>query len=434
MSAPPAAPQSDAADFARAWRKAGAPPRVLLAVSGGSDSMALAHLAAALASAGEGPCFAAATVDHGLRAASADEARQVAAWCAALGLSHQTLRWEGAKPAVGLQERARAARYFLLARAAEAGGFDAVMTAHTGDDQAETVLMRLKRGAGPRGLAAMCAPVSIAAACGAPVALLRPLLTQTRASLRAALAAFPGGAPFIDDPSNDDVRFERVRARTALARLGEEGLLDAAALRATAARAGEAVRRLDLWIASRFSAAGGVFLGWGGVRFEAARLDPDVDGPLIARAIFAAGGADHPPDDEAAAAALLAAQRAGKASLGGALVTVARGDLHVFREPAAALGRMGAAAPTIAAVDVAPGGRALWDNRFIVANDGDEPQRIECLGERAPPALYSGPPGGLAATPVAASGDRPARVRIHSLAAERFSGRVIRFPVPAINL
>ncbi len=425
-----AAPPMDAAGFARAWRDLGAPARVLLAVSGGADSMALAHLASAVVASGAGPLFAVATVDHGLRAASADEARMVAAWCAGLGLSHQTLRWEGAKPIAGIQERARAARYFLLAHAAEAGGFDAVMTAHTGDDQAETVLMRLKRGAGPRGLAAMGAPLSIAAAASAPVALLRPLLGETRASPRAVLA----GAPFIDDPSNDDTRFERVRARAALASLGEKGLLDAAALRATAARAGEAMRRLDLWIASRFSGAGGVFLSWGGVRFEVARLDPDVDGPLLARAIFAVSGADHPPDEAAAETALVAALRTGKSSLGGALISVAKGDLYVFREPAAALGRAGEAAPVIAVIDVAPGARALWDNRFIIANNGDRPQRIECFGRRAPSALYSGPPDGLAATPVASGGDRRNRLHLHSLATERFDGRVIRFPVPVINL
>ena len=113
-----------------------------LAVSGGSDSVALMHLAAAWR---QRPDFTVLTVDHGLRTGSAAEAQQVGQWSAGLGLQHVLLRWDAAKPVTALQAKARAARYDLMTNWCDAQGVAWLLTAHTLDDQAETVLMRLAR-------------------------------------------------------------------------------------------------------------------------------------------------------------------------------------------------------------------------------------------------------------------------------------------------
>ncbi len=127
--------------FARAADQA----RLALAVSGGSDSMAMLCLAHQWVQEGFAPAFCVLTVDHGLRAGSAEESLQVAHWCAEMGFQHHILHWEGAKPATGIQAAARAARYDLMSNWCRRYGVDVLMTAHTLDDQAETVAMRLRR-------------------------------------------------------------------------------------------------------------------------------------------------------------------------------------------------------------------------------------------------------------------------------------------------
>jgi tRNA(Ile)-lysidine synthase len=189
---------------------AAAPPGPLgVAVSGGGDSTALLLLLRAWA-AGTGRAIAAVTVDHGLRAESAAEAASVAALCARHGIAHEILRWT--RPDRGnLQAMARDGRRALIADWASARGMGAVALGHTLDDQAETVLIRLGRGSGVDGLAAM-APVSEAD--GLP--WLRPLLAVRRGTLRDWLRA--EGVAWSEDPSNDDPAFARVRARRALGR------------------------------------------------------------------------------------------------------------------------------------------------------------------------------------------------------------------------
>ncbi|MGH9726159.1 MAG: tRNA lysidine(34) synthetase TilS, partial [Candidatus Acidiferrales bacterium] len=131
-------------------------PVLVLAVSGGPDSTALMVMAARWRqSLKSKPTLIAVTVDHGLRKESKREATSVARLARRLGLAHRTVRWRGIKPKTGLQEAARAARYKLLADAARAAGAAHVLTAHTRDDQAETVLIRMSRGSGLRGLGAM---------------------------------------------------------------------------------------------------------------------------------------------------------------------------------------------------------------------------------------------------------------------------------------
>jgi tRNA(Ile)-lysidine synthase len=135
------------------WKNAQA---LVLAVSGGPDSVALMWLAARWRNAlSRGPRLLAVTVDHGLRQEAAREARDVKRLARTLGVAHRTMRWTGVKPKAGIPAAARAARYRLLASVARSSGASHVLTAHTRDDQAETLLMRLLRGSGIGGLAAM---------------------------------------------------------------------------------------------------------------------------------------------------------------------------------------------------------------------------------------------------------------------------------------
>ncbi len=151
---------------------------IAVAVSGGSDSMALLRLAEQWAH--HRIKISVLTVDHGLRSEAAAEAVKVAEWCALLGLEHHILRWEGAKPKTGLQAKARAARYDLLSAWCKTNGVTYLLTGHTMDDQAETVLMRQQRTDTAESLAGIWET-----AVWDGVNVFRPLLGQSRADLRA---------------------------------------------------------------------------------------------------------------------------------------------------------------------------------------------------------------------------------------------------------
>jgi tRNA(Ile)-lysidine synthase len=190
---------------------------IVLAVSGGPDSLALMWLAARWRkSLKRGPALHVVTVDHQLRPESAGEARKVKSLACSLGLSHRTLRWRGEKPRTGIPQAARAARYRLLEQAARRAGASHIMTAHTRDDQAETVLMRLTRGSGLTGLAAMAVETSRDGA-----VLARPLLDVSKARLIATLDT--AGIGFATDPTNADPRFTRPRLRSLMPLLAVEG-------------------------------------------------------------------------------------------------------------------------------------------------------------------------------------------------------------------
>lgn len=204
--------------------------RLLVAVSGGPDSIALLALLEEWARPPGRPALLAATVDHGLREASAAEAEGVAALCRRLAVPHAILRWSGPRPVSGVQERARKARYSLLAQHAESLGGAVLVTAHTLDDQAETMLMRMARGSGPAGLVGMRVRVR-----KGEMELARPLLCVPKSRLVATAEA--RGLPFVRDPSNADTRFERVRWRALMPALAAEGL-SAERLATLAARLG----------------------------------------------------------------------------------------------------------------------------------------------------------------------------------------------------
>lgn len=179
------------------------PERIGVAVSGGPDSLALLLLAASAYP----DRVEAATIDHGLRPESAAEAIHVAGICARLGIPHSIIPVEVARGGEGLQGEARRARYAALRDWAEERGIGAICTAHHADDQAETILMRLQRGAGLSGLSGV-RPVRPQ---GERLLIVRPLLGWTRAEL--AQVVERSGVPAVDDPSNHDLRFNRVTMR-----------------------------------------------------------------------------------------------------------------------------------------------------------------------------------------------------------------------------
>ncbi len=195
------------AGLAAMFRDLETAPGVVLAVSGGPDSMALMLMASRWAADRSNPRLHVATVDHGLRAEAAAEAALVSDAAARLGLPHTTLHWDDAKPATRIQERARAARYALLAGFARDIHASHVATAHHADDQAETVLMRLGRGSGLRGLAGMRRQSELAAG----ISLVRPLLNLAKADLVALCRRREH--VFVDDPTNVDPAFARARLR-----------------------------------------------------------------------------------------------------------------------------------------------------------------------------------------------------------------------------
>ncbi|MGH6779507.1 MAG: tRNA lysidine(34) synthetase TilS [Bradyrhizobium sp.] len=220
------------------WKNASA---LVLAVSGGPDSTALMWLMARWRrSLSRGPRLFAVTIDHGLRPDARREAREVKRLARELQLPHRTMRWTGAKPKAGVPAAARAARYRLLAAAARSVGASHVVIAHTRDDQAETVLMRLLRGSGVTGLAAMARVTERDG-----VALARPLLDVPKSRLIATLNRAKIG--FADDPTNRDAVFTRPRLRALLPLLAAEGG-DARALARLATRLARADAAVEVLV------------------------------------------------------------------------------------------------------------------------------------------------------------------------------------------
>jgi len=190
---------------------------ILLAVSGGPDSTALLLLAAAWAADGVKPPLFVATVDHRLRPESLCEAETVGRWAHELGLAHKILVWESEKPRSRVQERARAARYDLLCAHAADIGADHLVTAHHADDQAETILFRLLRGSGLKGLGGMKAVTP-----RQNLSHARPLLGLAKADLIALCES--QGQSFFEDPSNRNPAYARTRLKALTKLLAENGL------------------------------------------------------------------------------------------------------------------------------------------------------------------------------------------------------------------
>jgi tRNA(Ile)-lysidine synthase len=301
---------------------------LILAVSGGPDSTALLVLAAGWTKRlKRAPKIVAITVDHGLRPDAAREAAAVKRLARRLGVAHRTLRWRGKKPRAGLQEAARFARYRLLAEAAEREGCAHILTAHTLDDQAETVLFRLARGSGILGLAGMGWASTLPTSGEGAIFLIRPLLQIPKVRLVATLKAV--GIAYSEDPTNRDPRFTRPRLRQLMPALAREGL-DARGLARLATRMRRAEATITFAVgAARTALAPGPWTSGRPIVFETARfadLPAEVALRLLGQAIAHAGneGPVELGKLEILCEALQKACSRVRRTLAGALVT--RGD------------------------------------------------------------------------------------------------------------
>jgi len=391
--------------------------RLGLAVSGGADSLAMMHLAADWArSAPHRPALHVLTVDHRLRAASGAEAAAVSVAAGRLGLAATVLAWGGPKPSSGLAAAARTARYRLLGQAAHDLGLDAVLTAHTLDDQAETLLMRLARGSGLDGLAGIPARATIDG-----LVVLRPLLGIAHDRLVATLQA--RGVAWIEDPSNTDDRFERARiraARPALERLGITGR----SLAASARRLARARTAIEAAVDAAMAPAAGIvrLSTFGHAEMDWQRLcglTEEVRLRVSTRVIELVAAPPEPVSLrrlEALTEARGWGSPAGRTLAGAAFLdagaTATPGSLLVVRELARRPpGR----------VVLAPGGSIVWDRRFHVTSTAEAPPvEVAALGA-----------SGLAAIE-GAGFQRPAGLRAHALwavpACRDDSGGVIAVP------
>lgn len=326
---------------------------VAVATSGGSDSLALLFLLDDWRRTHTGrPAITALTVDHGLREGSAGEALRVKGWALRRGIPHRTLRWDGAKPSSGIQAKARAARYNLMTAWCRMAGASHLLTAHTRDDQAETVLMRLRRTVSIDSIAGILPETAWNG-----IILRRPLLAAGRAELRAFLRSL--GQEWIEDPSNADPRFERVRIRQMMPELAARGIgADRLAVLAAEARAA----------ADALAAAAAGWLrmqareypeGYAEVPLQSlVALEPEVRvraiGGLVRRYGSGKGAA---PAELADVAAWLSSGGPPRRTLGGAMLARRHSALIVGREA----GRI-AASP----VPVPEQGRLIWDGRFMI--------------------------------------------------------------------
>ncbi|MFN4099051.1 MAG: tRNA lysidine(34) synthetase TilS [Pararhodobacter sp.] len=324
--------------------------RIGIAVSGGGDSVAALVLAVEALGAER---VAAVTVDHGLRVEAAAEAAGVAALCARLGVAHDVLRWEGGAGGGNLMDRARSARLALIGGWAQ-GGVGAVVLGHTLDDQAETLLMRLARGSGVDGLSGMVAEREAAG-----VRWLRPFLGVTRAALREELTA--RGVAWVEDPSNADPRYLRVRARNALAALADLGI-DAQGLAATARRMRRARQALEGATQRALDELVQADRGTLRVDAAAASLSEEIRDRLFAHLLMDLSGAAYRPRHDE----LQRLIEAGQGTLTGCVLAPENGRWRLFRE-----------ARAVAGLSAPSGG--IWDGRWRAEGQGGA--EIRALGE-----------------------------------------------------
>ncbi len=348
------------------------PSTVLVAVSGGSDSVGLLlALHHAVKTAGARHRLVACTVDHALRPGSAAEAEAVARRCAALGIAHTVARWVHSGIVSGLQAEARLARYRLLSEAARAFDADLVVTGHSRDDQGETVAMRAARRpdasrdeAAAIGLAGMADAVLF----DRTLWICRPFLTVPRQAVRDYLTSL--GEGWIDDPSNDDPRFERVRIRQAgrdsAGQAPEAILRDAVSRRLTSDRAVAQLFtdrvRFHAEIAAEIACADGEVTDLPGQR-------------LLVLLAATLAGKPHPIGQETAARLFqsLGTGHPGATTAGGCVFERRGGRLFVYRE------RRNLPPPMI----LAPGQALIWDGRFAIGNRGTRALTLAAGGDPA---------------------------------------------------
>ena len=342
--------------------------RVAVAVSGGSDSMALLRLVADWRLQPNGPreVFA-LTVDHGLRPESATEAQEVSAWCAGLGVTHMTLRWQGEKPSSGIQAKARTARYDVISDWCREQRVPMVMTAHTADDQAETVIMRQRRTNTDRSLAAIWPENEWRG-----IKLLRPLLAVRRETLRDYLRGL--GQTWMEDPSNANPVFERVRVRNALAEQ-DVGPLQAVAVSAQA-RVRQADAELRSWLEDYMTVDDYAVIRMPRGALQVLKTAQIID--VMAWALAAAGDGQRPERANVESiAAWLVNGRENRRSASGAIVSARRHVIEIMREPGRIRSRF---------VETPESGQVVFDDRFeVTAPPGSK------VGPMGPPSLLKRP-------------------------------------------
>lgn len=384
---------------------------IALAVSGGADSTALMHLVHHWAGhTAKAPKISVLTVDHRLRAAGAGEASQVGRWAAQLGLAHHILQWRGEKPQTGVQAAARAARYRLMCGWCRDHGASHLVLAHHRQDQGETLMMRHGRGSGLDGLCGMALRSHREG-----VRLARPLLGVEPERLQAYLRQL--GQGWVEDPSNQDRRYERVRVRrhlagSAPARQQAEALLEAADERRRQRDGLEA--RADGLLSAALSVSEGGFCHFDRAGF--ADAPEEIYLRALKRIVLAVGGAAHPP--QAAALARLGARmivdRASGATLAGCRLLARGSRIWVVREARGAMPDLRLDA----------GISLVWDNRFAVRGTfaDDAPLLVRRLGAKDWPCVRNELGGALGDLPAAAGRSLPGFYRGGELAALPFAG------------
>ncbi len=358
------------------------PARLLVAVSGGSDSTGLLiSLWQKARSAGDVEVLA-VTVDHGLRPEAAGEAEDVAALCRPYGIHHVIRRWEGEKPLSGVSAAARNARYRLLLDVTDELSATAILTGHTLDDQIETVAMRTARSDRDDnlGLAGMASAVVL----DRRTWLLRPFLDVRRADIRTFLTG--EGTAWIDDPSNLDSHYERVRTRLAIA-----GQAASIAMPDKAAIAEAAGRRASLSEAAARLAAHHLTIRHGVLAHlvpEALSAEPAVLRHLLAMLGAVLGGRAHGAKSVSMdkVMAMLALGEPGRITAGRVIFDRRRDGLFVVRENR-----------DLSSLHVAPDVMTVWDGRYRIHNGldrevivGAEPadrDQAMALFPDAPPAV-----------------------------------------------
>lgn len=346
-------------------------PVLAIAVSGGADSMALLLMVHAWAQARQGRAVA-LTVDHGLRRGSAEEARQVAAWCTMRHIEHHTLTWEKkSSPALKdegnkiTQADAREARYQLLVDWCHAQGVLHLLTAHHRDDQAETLCFRLARGSGIEGLAGMA---MLSDRQG--VRLLRPLLGIPKQALQAYLAK--QGQDWIEDASNQTSVYTRNVIRRALRHSPETVLQHAAELMQRLGNIRNILNNKEASYLTKYA-----FLypeGYGELHpdmFE--HVPPGIALPALGSFITALNGETQPPRSDTLERLYkdLRSNTPKRRSCGRLIFSPYRDGYRVYREAKAV-------APALA---VCAGQRAQWDKRFLVSHQGSKPTLlVKALG------------------------------------------------------
>ncbi len=313
---------------------------IALAVSGGSDSTAMLRIFADGRPADVK--LSVLTVDHGLREGSDLDLLWVASLCARLGLSHVALRWEGAKPVTGVQAKARQARYDLMTSWCLANSAASLLTAHTRDDQAETVAMRLRRTRSVLSLAGILPEVAWNG-----VVVRRPLLGQQRETLRDYLRS--AGQEWIDDPSNANPAFERVRVRRELA--GDSRHADIAAEAAFAARV--AAEAAAAWLENHLRVFPEAYGALDRRMFRG--LDASLQPAVLRRLLHDFGGSSATPSELGSLAEWLAGVEMSRRTLGGAIFAARRAEILIAREWS-----------RIAPVTIPASGNLIWDGRFRV--------------------------------------------------------------------